>query len=105
MKSQKATQRHIQQQLILNISLTQAIHAINHQIVELQFQAAKIQRKHWTQFEDRLLSTAVSVFGTEDLEKLRQVVLSKTKKQIYFRLRYMLENPLCFQNKGYTFLK
>ncbi|CAL6033492.1 SANT/Myb_domain [Hexamita inflata] len=86
--------------LIENICLIQAIHELNHQIVDLQFNCIQKYRHHWTNSEDQLLDRAISLFGTQDLEKLRKILISKTKQQIYSRIRYIAENPHMFVNQN-----
>ncbi|CAL6063754.1 SANT/Myb_domain [Hexamita inflata] len=83
-----------------NICLIQAIHELNHQIVDLQFNCVQKYRQHWTCTEDQLLNQAIQLFGSHDLEKLRKILISKTKQQIYSRIRYIAENPHLFVNKN-----
>ncbi|CAL6063798.1 SANT/Myb_domain [Hexamita inflata] len=82
-----------------NICLIQAIHELNHQIVDMQFNCIQKYRQHWTCIEDQLLNQAIQLFGSHDLEKLRKILVSKTKKQIYQRIRYITENPQFFGRK------
>ncbi|CAL6033452.1 SANT/Myb_domain [Hexamita inflata] len=86
--------------LIENISLVQAIHELNHKILDIQFDCVQKYRYHWTCSEDQLLDRAISLFGTHDLEKLRKILISKTKQQIYSRIRYIAENPHLFVNQN-----
>ncbi|CAL5995403.1 Hypothetical_protein [Hexamita inflata] len=89
----------IRSRLIDNIALTQEVHMINHQILEIQFKSMEKSRKHWTISEDSLLYLASSIFGVTDLNRLQKILISKTKQQIYFRIRYISENPHMFQIK------
>ncbi|CAL6024224.1 SANT/Myb_domain [Hexamita inflata] len=82
-----------------NICLIQVIHELNHQIVDLQFNCVQKYRQHWTCSEDQLLNQAIQLFGIHDLEKLRKILVSKTKKQIYYRIRYIAENPRMFEDQ------
>ncbi|CAL6055884.1 SANT/Myb_domain [Hexamita inflata] len=92
--------RDINNQLIENIALLQEIHSLNHLIETIQFSSMPKQRKHWTKGEDELLTQAVNVFGTEDVDKLAQVMVSKTREQIYFRVRYVLNNPVVYRERN-----
>ncbi|CAL5986038.1 SANT/Myb_domain [Hexamita inflata] len=87
----------ITKQLVENIALLQEVHQLNHQIEEIQFSCMPTQRKRWTKTEDQLLYQAVMVFGPQNLEHLSNVVLSKTPTQIYFRVRYIINNPAVYQ--------
>ncbi|CAL6085096.1 SANT/Myb_domain [Hexamita inflata] len=80
----------IQEQLLENIQLIQAVHAVYHEILDVQHKDA--MRRRWTKSEDDLLCLAIHIFGSDDLTKLSSVVLSKSEKQIYFRLRYINAN-------------
>ncbi|CAL6033486.1 SANT/Myb_domain [Hexamita inflata] len=82
-----------------NICLIHAIHELNHQIVDLQFNCIQKYRQHWTCTEDQLLNQAIQLFGSHNLEKLRKILVSKTKKQIYQRIRYIIENPQIFEEQ------
>ncbi|CAL6117030.1 Homeobox-like_domain superfamily [Hexamita inflata] len=77
----------VAEQLKENIALLQAIHEANHKIVELEFQHDRAQRVRWTAQEDALLRYSAGAFGS-DLAKIQAVMVSKTKKQIYFRILY-----------------
>ncbi|CAL6099423.1 SANT/Myb_domain [Hexamita inflata] len=77
----------VAEQLRENIALLQAIHEANHKIVELEFQHDRAQRVRWTAQEDALLRYSAGAFGS-DLAKIQAVMVSKTKKQIYFRILY-----------------
>ncbi|CAL6022621.1 Hypothetical_protein [Hexamita inflata] len=77
----------VAEQLKENIALLQAIHEANHKIVELEFQHDRAQRVRWTAQEDALLRYSAGAFGS-DLVKIQAVMVSKTKKQIYFRILY-----------------
>ncbi|CAL6096983.1 SLIDE_domain [Hexamita inflata] len=90
-------------QIIDNIVITQAIHKINHDILNLQFKSLQNVRKQWTKEEDALLIQATMLFGVHNLDRLQLIVISKTKKQIYFRIRYIIENPKMSNNQ--TFVK
>ncbi|CAL6024274.1 SANT/Myb_domain [Hexamita inflata] len=68
--------------------------------LDLQFNCFQKYRQHWTCTEDQLLNQcAIQLFGTHDLEKLRKILVSKTKKQIYYRIRYIVENPQMFEDQ------
>ncbi|CAL6014788.1 SANT/Myb_domain [Hexamita inflata] len=89
----------IRSKLVENIALTQEIHALNHTILDIQFNYVEKSRKHWTNSEDSLLNQAVAVFGVNDLSRLQKILISKTKSQIYFRIRYIIENTHLLKNK------
>ncbi|CAL6099441.1 Homeobox-like_domain superfamily [Hexamita inflata] len=79
--------QQITDKLLENIAVVQAIHKVNHQIIDSEFQHDKAQRVRWTTEEDKLLKQSVEIVGS-DLPKLESVLVSKNKKQIYFRMLY-----------------
>ncbi|CAL6057876.1 Homeobox-like_domain superfamily [Hexamita inflata] len=89
----------IKNKLVENIALTQEIHALNHMVLNVQFSCAEQTRKHWTRSEDMLLNQATLLFGINNLNRLQKILISKNRKQIYFRIRYINENPNMFQNQ------
>ncbi|CAL6024218.1 Homeobox-like_domain superfamily [Hexamita inflata] len=90
---------NIRQILIDNISLIQAIHQHGHEILNIQFNCIKKYRFHWTRSDDQLLNQAIQLFGT-NLDKLHKIIISKTKQQIYSRIRYISENPHLFAGRN-----
>ncbi|CAL6020155.1 SANT/Myb_domain [Hexamita inflata] len=92
------TQRRIIETLQENIQLTQAIHYLNHAIEEIQFESCKSIRQRWTISEISLFDIAVQLFGDNNIEKLAQVIVSKSKSQIYFRIKYLNNKRIKQQN-------
>lgn len=95
----------IQQQLVENIALLQEIHSITHLIDNLEYSCVPTQRKRWTKSEDELLSQAVMVFGPRHLDKLTRVVMSKSREQVYFRVRYLGQHPDVYSARKITQFK
>ncbi|CAL5974938.1 Homeobox-like_domain superfamily [Hexamita inflata] len=74
--------------------LLQAIHECNHNILQLEYKLNEAQRIRWTQQEDALLKYSCDVFHN-DLNKIAGLIMSKTKKQIYFRVLYLNKHDQC----------
>ncbi|CAL6101553.1 Hypothetical_protein [Hexamita inflata] len=79
----------IKRQLIQNICMVQEIHSVIHQILDHELKEIDVSRKRWTQAEDQLLKLGMELYT--DVDTLAKIVVSKTKAQIYFRVRYLRE--------------
>ncbi|CAL5974586.1 SANT/Myb_domain [Hexamita inflata] len=79
-------QSQISAALVSNIQLMQEIHGYAHKIQKAKYSAPVKLR--WTQEETDLLEQAIQMFG-HNITKIQQVLVSKTSKQIYFRMHYL----------------
>ncbi|CAL6013316.1 SANT/Myb_domain [Hexamita inflata] len=69
-----------------NIQLLQQVHDYVHQIQQLKYSSSAKLR--WTAQENQLLEYALQAFGA-DIKRIQQMIISKTAKQIYFRIHYI----------------
>ncbi|CAL6061555.1 SANT/Myb_domain [Hexamita inflata] len=79
-------QNQISAALVSNIQLMQEIHGYTHKIQKAKYTAPVKLR--WTQEETDLLERAIQMFG-HDITRIQRVLVSKTSKQIYFRMHYL----------------
>ncbi|CAL6013320.1 SANT/Myb_domain [Hexamita inflata] len=79
-------QSQISAALVSNIQLMQEIHSYAHKIQKAKYSVPIKLR--WTQEETDLLEQAIQMFG-HNITKIQQVLVSKTSKQIYFRMHYL----------------
>ncbi|CAL6078306.1 SANT/Myb_domain [Hexamita inflata] len=75
-----------------NIETIHQIHKCHHMLKQRQMKELIRERERWTQHEDELLQLAVHHFGNTSYKKIQRMLVSKSTKQIYFRLRYLQKN-------------
>ncbi|CAL6016291.1 SANT/Myb_domain [Hexamita inflata] len=69
-----------------NLLLLQSIHTVQHQISLHRNKLFVYQRARWSSDEEQLLQSLLAQFGTSDLKRVANVMLSKTQKQIYYKV-------------------
>ncbi|CAL6051102.1 SANT/Myb_domain [Hexamita inflata] len=87
--------------IIQNTLLTLQIQEMKQQILELQVQIQKDHnesinegkqtRLHWNFYQDQLLLHLVMQFGFKNCRSIATEIKCRSEKQVYFRLRYLLE--------------
>ncbi|CAL5979273.1 SANT/Myb_domain [Hexamita inflata] len=89
--------------IIQNTLLTLQIQELKQQILELQVQIQKDHneqtsinegkqtRLHWNFYQDQLLLHLVMQFGFKNCKSIATEIKCRSEKQVYFRLRYLLE--------------
>ncbi|CAL6099485.1 SANT/Myb_domain [Hexamita inflata] len=84
-----------------NVLLIQEIHRVVHQLEAARTTNMYAHRDRWTADEDQLLQSAVLIYGAQHAI-ISELIVTKTKMQVYFRLRYLKERS---QKKAKTMLE
>ncbi|CAL6078320.1 SANT/Myb_domain [Hexamita inflata] len=73
--------------LEINVLLLQNIHTVYHQISLHRCKLFVYQRERWSLDEEQLLQNLLTQFGKEDLKRISQIMISKTQRQVYHRVK------------------